>query len=267
MSTTTVPSLVTLPAELRQKILSNLFNNTIRINTNGEVLSATPWQLKSTCKLLKANIEKLEELWTHNEDAKLVITSRTELRAMPALITSLKAKAAAAGKTWRGFQEVESKVFHPNGLAQASKREKYALNLAETSFSAAAKKAIVEMTNVADEWRDARAALYPTLDPEITRVLALDITLPDAVAAVLKHPGRRGTIELVLALRGVASMAWTLGQDYTYAYTKKPYVRMQDRKGGVYPRIEWARTFPVEHRGIFESLGAEGSYSMNVQFV
>ncbi|KAF2502200.1 hypothetical protein BU16DRAFT_554273 [Lophium mytilinum] len=268
MSTTMTPSLTTLPAEIRQQIASNFFHNTIRTTANSDVLN-TPWQLKSTCKLLQADVEKLEELWLPNKHTNLTLTSPAELLAMPALITKLQAKAASAGKTWAGFQEVELKLFHPTALAQTSQYHSvsYPLSvdmLIQHTLSPALKRTTIETSNAADEWYDARDALYPALDPDVTRRLALDLTLPEAVATALKRPERRNLRWLSGALDRVASMAFTLGQDYMYGYTQQPYVQMSKRKGGEYPRVEWVGEFPAVRRDV---LGVEEKFATSVRFV
>lgn len=119
------------PAEIRQQILSHLFDVAM-IDHKGDISCSTP-DLQDVCQLLKEDMEVLHGLWMPLKYTVLRLNSPAEMRQVPAAILRLRNKFARNNQEWGYFEEVELDIFHPDALEEARKDTRYPGFLIELS--------------------------------------------------------------------------------------------------------------------------------------
>ncbi|KAF2817776.1 uncharacterized protein BDZ99DRAFT_513995 [Mytilinidion resinicola] len=258
MATTPESRLMAAPAEIRQQILQNLFTNEIRTNKDGEIFNM-PWQLQSVCKLLKEDVDTIQNLWSPPQYATLLVTYPKELPQLPSVIAQLKQKTAKAnnGKQWSGFEEAGLIIFHPTAIKQV---------LADLPDWLSKDQVMQSLyLCVVREWDLNRYVLRPTLNPEVTRIVKSNLTLPKADRDAVKGWSSRKWDSMQT---GAWCVLRELAEDYSSAFkgdAGTPFVQMEDRKGnGVQPRIEFTGILPKEHKATFEKRNSEAMIPFHI---
>ncbi|KAF2817777.1 uncharacterized protein BDZ99DRAFT_470739 [Mytilinidion resinicola] len=282
----TQPSLTTAPAEIRQQILSSLFEPEFSIK-NGE-LKSSPWQLEAVCRLLKQDMEVLQDLHFPPTDVILRLTSPNELRQLPAVTTKVMDKATRLNKTWEGFKEVELALFHPKALQEASKdAAQFFRFLSRTGgirYSDSARptgstrQLVAEVYNTVKAWQEDLYYLYTAFDPAIAppgALVRLEVTLPSAVAFA-PNTLPEAWIWWSWELDYLTDFVAGIDQDYGFLYDAhwlkfdaslfpfvkekkgllyKPYYALKAEKGELSdPRAEITGSLPIKYRAVLPDL-------------
>ncbi|KAF2801896.1 uncharacterized protein BDZ99DRAFT_527863 [Mytilinidion resinicola] len=117
MSPTT---LLTLPAELRQKILSETIH--IRFGTSGAAISSPA---ASACRQLRGDVKEILPSWLPTASTPTIIQTPTGMDKLHVLDKVLKQRAESSNRSWPGFQTIQVQLFTRDAVRVQKPRRSY----------------------------------------------------------------------------------------------------------------------------------------------
>ncbi|KAF2804257.1 uncharacterized protein BDZ99DRAFT_525852 [Mytilinidion resinicola] len=104
-----MPTLITLPAELRQQIIKDLFS--VKLNEKGTHIMNS---LDGVCKILQDDISASEKTWLPDSTTDILIEDEDGMELLEAAKKhfSKLPVASATGKVWPGITDIRVPFFH-----------------------------------------------------------------------------------------------------------------------------------------------------------
>ncbi|KAF2495472.1 hypothetical protein BU16DRAFT_610398 [Lophium mytilinum] len=99
-------TLTSLPAEIRQKILSDTIG--IKLGTNGLAVSSPA---ASVCRQLHADVKEIIPSWLPTASTSTIIQTPTGMDKLHFLDHVLKQRAESSNRSWPGFQTIEVQLY------------------------------------------------------------------------------------------------------------------------------------------------------------